>query len=281
MDTSWICVTCGVQYPSSAAPPAGCLICEDERQYIGLKGQEWTTIDRLRVSHRLETALEEDDVWSIGAVPSFAIGQRAYLIRTPQGNLLWDCVPMIDGHIVEWVRQQGGIDAIAVSHPHYYSTMVEWSVAFGGCPVWIHEADRRWVVKGGDALALWRGERQPLFGDLQLVRCGGHFEGYQVLHWPRGCSGLGVLFAGDQPQVCMDRRWVTFMYSYPNFIPFDAATVNGITRILEPLPFDRLYGAFGRHLLQGARETIARSRLRYIAAIGATAVSHESSSNYR
>src|SRR5581483_5648400 len=122
---------------------------------------------------------------------------------------------------------------------------------------------------GGEALAFWTGDRHTVFGDLQLVRCGGHFEGYQVLHWPHGCAGRGVLFAGDQPQVCMDRRWVTFMYSYPNFIPFDAATVDSITRTLEPLPFDRLYGAFGRHVLQNAKDTISRSRRRYLTAIGA------------
>ena len=28
----------------------------------------------------------------------------------------------------------GGLKAIAISHPHYYSSMVEWSRAFGGVP---------------------------------------------------------------------------------------------------------------------------------------------------
>jgi hypothetical protein len=277
MEACWICVTCGVQYAATSTPPSACVICQDERQYIGSNGQEWTTIERLRVSHRLEFAAEEDNVWSIATVPSFGIGQRAYLIRTPQGNLLWDCVPMIEGDTVEWIRQQGGIDAIAVSHPHYYSTMIEWSAAFGGCPVWIHEADRPWVVNDSSAVRFWTGDEQSLFGSLGLVRCGGHFEGYQVLHWPGGCSGQGSLFAGDQPQVCMDRRWVTFMYSYPNWIPFNAATVARITRSLEPLAFDRLYGAFGRHLLRDAKEAIARSQRRYLAAIEAGHGSRERS----
>jgi len=175
---------------------------------------------------------------------------------------------------VEWVRQQGGIQAIAVSHPHFYSSMLEWSQAFGDCPVWIHQDDRQWVVRPDvvrpdAAIKYWTGEAHPLLGGLELVRCGGHFTGFQVLHWPHGCSGKGVLFAGDQPTVCMDQRWVTFMYSYPNLIPFDAATVTTITRTLDRLPFDRLYGAFGRHLLKDAKATIARSRERYLAAIGA------------
>lgn len=242
-------------------------MCEDDRQYVGLNGQQWTTLDQLRESRRNEMGTEDDGVWWIQTKPAFAIGQRAYLIPTPQGNLLWDCVSLIDTATVDWIREHGGIRAIAVSHPHYYSSMLEWSEAFDNCPIWIHHDDRQWVVRGGDAVKYWTGETQPLFGDLTLVRCGGHFDGYQVLHWPSGRAGKGVLFAGDQPQVCMDRRWVTFMYSYPNWVPFNAATVTSITRALEPLRFDRLYGAFGRHILQDAKGTIARSRDRYLAAI--------------
>jgi hypothetical protein len=268
MSTGWICVTCGFEYPPAPAAPAHCPICEDDRQYVGANGQEWTTLDQLCASHRNEKGSQEEGVWWIRTTPAFAIGQRAYLVRTGEGNLLWDCVSLIDADTIGWMRQQGGIQAIAVSHPHYYSTMLEWSQAFGGCPIWIHQDDREWVMRPGDSITYWTGETRPLFGSLRLVRCGGHFDGYQVLHWPAGCAGKGVLFAGDQPQVCMDRRWVTFMYSYPNWIPLDADTVIAITRALDPLPFDRLYGAFGRHLLQDAKATITRSRERYLAAIG-------------
>ncbi len=201
MNPTWICVTCGVEYPADAAPPARCAICEDERQYVSADGQQWTTLDRLRQSHCNETGSEEDGVGWIHTTPSFAIGQRAYLVRTPEGNLLWDCVTLLDAAAIDWIQQQGGIRAVAVSHPHYYSTMVQWSRTFGQCPVWIHEDDRRWVVRPDSVVRFWAGETQPLFGDLTLVRCGGHFAGYQVLHWPHGGSGKGVLFAGDQPQV--------------------------------------------------------------------------------
>jgi hypothetical protein len=267
MSGSWICATCGIAYPPAPGPPAHCVICEDDRQYVGRNGQEWTTLDELGASHRNETGTEEKGVWWIQTSPQFAIGQRAYLVQTNEGNVLWDCVTLIDATTIDWLRRQGGVQAIAVSHPHYYSTMLDWSQAFGNCPIWIHEDDRQWVVHSGDAVSHWTGDRHPLFGGLTLVHCGGHFDGYQVLHWSHGCSGKGVLFAGDQPQVCMDRRWVTFMYSYPNWIPFDADTVSSITRALDPLPFDRLYGAFGRHLQQDAKATIARSRERYLAAI--------------
>jgi hypothetical protein len=271
MSTCWICVTCGVEYPPSDAAPAQCPICADERQYVGLSGQRWTTLDEMRTSHRNDMGGEEDGVWWIRSTPSFAIGQRAYLVQTSEGNLLWDCITLMDDATIRWVREHGGVRAIAISHPHYYSAMIEWSHAFGDCPIWLHEDDRGWVVRPGDAVRHWTGEAQSLFGGLTLVRCGGHFDGYQVLHWPAGAGGKGVIFAGDQPQVCMDRRWVTFMYSYPNWIPFDAKTVTAITQKLEPLPFDRLYGAFGRNLPQDAKATIQRSRDRYLEAIGAVA----------
>jgi hypothetical protein len=269
MSTNWICVTCGVAYPASSTPPAHCPICEDSRQYVGAHGQEWTTIERLRETHRNEMRDEEPGVGSIHTEQPFAIGQRAFLVETGEGNLLWDGVTLIDDESVEWMRRRGGVRAIAISHPHYYSSMRAWSEAFDNCPIWIHEDERRWVVSDGPQVRYWSGETQSLFGGLTLVRCGGHFDGYQVLHWPAGAGGKGVIFAGDQPQVCMDRRWVSFMYSYPNMIPFDATTIRRITRPLEPLAFDRLYGAFGRHVLEDAKPVIARSRDRYLRAIGA------------
>jgi glyoxylase-like metal-dependent hydrolase (beta-lactamase superfamily II) len=265
--TTWICATCGVAYPPAATAPERCPICEDSRQYVGANGQEWTTMDRLRGTHRNEMREEEPGLSSIHTEPGF--GQRAFLIETGDGNVLWDCITLLDDETIAWVRQRGGIRAMAISHPHYYSSMRAWSEAFGDCPIWIHADDRKWVVSQAPQVTWWSGEMEPLFGGLTLVRCGGHFDGYQVLHWPAGAGGTGALFAGDQPQVCMDRRWVTFMYSYPNMIPFDAATVRRITDTLEPLAFTRLYGAFGRHVMDEAKPVIARSRARYLRAIGA------------
>jgi hypothetical protein len=41
----YICTTCGTQHAESEAPPGRCVICEDERQYVGWQGQLWTTLD--------------------------------------------------------------------------------------------------------------------------------------------------------------------------------------------------------------------------------------------
>jgi hypothetical protein len=267
--TAWICSTCGVQYPPSEEPPGRCPICEDPRQYVGLEGQKWTTLDDMRATHSNHLIDREPGVTSIQTQPGFAIRQHAYLIETPEGNLLWDCLTLLDAQTIDAIRKHGGVRAIAISHPHYYGTMIEWSQAFDDAPIWIHEDDRAWVMRPGPQVQFWRGETNQLFGSIRLIRCGGHFDGFQVAHWPDGAEGRGVLFAGDQPQVCMDTKWVTFMYSYPNWIPLDAKPVRRVVASLEPWKFDRLYGAFGRNLMTGAKQIIQRSEERYLRAIGA------------
>ena len=249
-----ICATCGVQGPGPACP-----ICEDSRQYVPPTGQRWTTQAELQATHRNIFREEEPGVWSIVTEPSFAIGQRAFLIQTPEGNLLWDCITLLDEETISTVNKMGGLRAIAVSHPHYHSTMSDLARVFDA-PLWIHENDTPWVQEPGPRY--WRGSRQTLFGGLTLICSGGHFDGYQVAHWDRG-----RLFAGDQPQVCLDRRWVSFLYSFPNMIPFNAKQIRQITGSLEPWSFDRLYGAFGRHVLTDAKGAIARSAERYLKAI--------------
>ena len=42
---------------------------------------------------------------------------------------------LLDPAVVEMVKAFGGISAIAISHPHYYASMVEWSRAFGDVPI--------------------------------------------------------------------------------------------------------------------------------------------------
>ena len=267
--TSYVCVTCGTQYPPTEKPPVHCPICEDERQYVGLNGQEWISIDELRKAHRNVLFEEGEGLWGIHTQPKFAIGQRALLLETAQGGFLWDCVSLIDEETVKLVQEQGGIRAMAISHPHYYTSMVEWSRAFGGAPIYLHEADRQWVQRPDPAIEFWSGEAHKVSDDLTLIRVGGHFEGFQVLHWASGEQGSGVLMTGDMPQVCPDRRYVSFMYSYPNFVPVSAAIVCDIVRRLEPYAFSKLHGAWPKFAVVGdPKEVLRRSAERYLWALG-------------
>jgi glyoxylase-like metal-dependent hydrolase (beta-lactamase superfamily II) len=213
---NFICTTCGTQHAETDQPPGNCAICLDERQYVKATGQQWTTHEKLRLTNRNSIRLAEPNLIGLGVDPQFAIGQRALLVRTPKGNVLWDCVPLIDPALVEMVQALGGISAMAISHPHYYTSMVEWSRAFAGVPIYLHAADRQWVMRPDQAIAYWEGESKPLDNGLTLVRCGGHFGGGTVLHWRGGSGGKGALLTGDIIQVVADRKHVSFMYSYPN-----------------------------------------------------------------
>jgi len=261
---NFICMTCGTQHAEGDQPPASCDVCEDDRQYIKVTGQQWTTHDKLRLTNRNSIRFEEPGLTGLGVEPQFAIGQRALLVRTPTGNVLWDCVPLLDPALVEMVKAQGGISAIAISHPHYYASMVEWSRAFGEVPIYLHAADRQWVMRPGKAIDYWEGETKTLGEGLTLIRCGGHFEGGTVLHWQDGASGKGVLLSGDIIQVVADRRHVSFMYSYPNYIPLSAAAVERIVRAIAPFEYDRIYGAFLDMVIErDGKAAIARSAERY------------------
>jgi hypothetical protein len=268
----FLCTTCGTQYADSVDPPRRCAVCEDERQYVGWGGQRWTTPEALRADHTNRIRDEEPGLTGIGTAPRFGIGQRALLVRSPGGNVLWDCIPLIDDATVEAVRGLGGLAAVAISHPHYDSAMVEWSRAFGGVPIHLHAADRRWVMRPDPAVEFWEGETEALHDGLALVRCGGHFEGGTVLHWPAGADGRGVLLAGDILQVGMDRRHVSFMYSYPNSIPLPAEAVRRVAAAVEPYAFERVYGfLFDLAIREDAKAAVRRSADRYLRAIGAEA----------
>ncbi len=263
----YICTTCGVQYADSALPPDRCAICEDERQYVGHAGQKWTTLKEMQATHRNQLDVEGPELISIATEPKFAIGQRALHVRAAAG-ILWDCISFIDDRSVGAVQALGGVSAIAISHPHYYSSMIEWSRALGDVPVYLHAADGEWVLRPHPAIVFWHGETHELAPGLTLVRCGGHFPGGTVLHWAAGAQGKGALLTGDVIQVGQDRKTLSFMYSYPNYIPLGPRAVQQIVDAVEPFEFDTIYGAwFGQNIRTNAKEALRYSAKRYMAAI--------------
>ena len=263
-----ICVTCGVQLAETDETPHNCPICTDERQFVGWEGQRWTTLEALQQSHRVAVRDEDAGLTGIGIEPQFAIGQRGLLIRSIGGNVLWDCMSLVDEPSLRAVKAQGGIDAIAISHPHFYGAMVEWSRAFGGAPIYLHGDDRQWVMRPDQAIMYWDGDEREIAPGLTLIRCGGHFAGSAVLHWAGGADGRGALLTGDTIQVVRDRRHVSFMRSYPNLVPLSAATVRRIAERVMPLRFERIFGGwFDLAIRRDAKAALQRSAERYLRAL--------------
>lgn len=265
--SKFICTTCGVQHADSLLPPEHCVICEDERQYVGLGGQKWTTLEEMQSSYRNQLDIEGPELISIATEPRFAIGQRALHVRAGAG-ILWDCISFIDDRSVGAVQALGGVSAIAISHPHYYSSMIEWSRALGDVPIYLHAADGEWVMRPHPAIVFWQGATHELAPGLTLIRCGGHFPGGTVLHWAAGAQGNGALLTGDVIQVGQDRKSVSFMYSYPNYIPLGPQAVQQIVDAVEPFQFEEIYGAwFGQNIRADGKRVLRESADRYLTAI--------------
>jgi hypothetical protein len=261
--TAFICETCGTQFSATGSPPDSCPICEDARQYVGHGGQTWTSVEELARTHRNRIEEAEPRLTGFGMEPRFAIGQRALHV----GGLLWDCVPLVDDETVRAVEAAGGLHTIAISHPHYYSSMVEWAERLDA-RVLLHEADRAHIMRPSDRIELWSGDRLRLDDHLELIRLGGHFAGGTVCLWRSGAEGRGALLSGDIVQVVADRDWVSFMYSYPNLIPLPADEVERIRGVLDTLEFDRIYGAWWDTVVaSGAKAKALRSADRYLAAL--------------
>ena len=272
--TAFVCVTCGVQHADGADPPPHCAVCEDERQYVGRGGQRWTTLEKMRGHFRNAFTEMEPGLVRMATVPEFAIGQYAFLVRTPAGNLLWDCVSYLDDETVAAVRDLGGIDAIAISHPHFYATCVEWSARFDNAPIFLSAADRDFVMRPSPAIVSFEGDEIQPLPDLRVLRLGGHFHGATVLLWPAGADGRGVLLTGDTIALVADPGSVTFMYSYPNRIPLPSTTIRELTTRVLSHDFDRIYPSApvrpDNVMPSGAKEAVRRSAERYIGMVEGT-----------
>ncbi|MET0532977.1 MAG: MBL fold metallo-hydrolase [Steroidobacter sp.] len=259
----YICETCGTQHADTPEPPSHCSICEDDRQYVGLLGQTWTTHAELGRRYRLR--IENDDgMLGVGVHGEFAIPQRALLLPTRAGNILWECVSLVTDEAVTELKARGGVDQIIISHPHFYSAMVEWSEAFGGVPILLHEADREWIRRSSPRVRFWSGDFHSLSDDVSLIRCGGHFTGSTALHWRR-TQRRSLLFPGDALQVASDRRHVAFMYSYPNYVPMKTSEVRAMRERLAEYDFEDVYGfTWARNIIGNGRAAVDASFDRHL-----------------
>jgi len=269
--SKFICVNCGLQHAEDAAVPAHCLNCRDERESMTHKPQRWTTLDEMYGHYRNVFVPLGEGVTGLVTAPTFGIGPEVFLVETAAGRVLWDCFAYIDDSTVTEIKHAGGLSAIVISHPHMFGSVVEWSHVLGKVPVFIHEDNQPWMPRPDPVIHWWKGESLQIDSALTVIRIGGHFPGSSVLYWREGAGGKGALFTGDGILPVEDRRWVSFMYSYPNLIPVGRRAVEKIVDAVSRLQFDRIYGGpmygsgGGRPIIQtGAKEVVFRSAKRYL-----------------
>lgn len=256
-----ICTACGTQLPPGPVPEL-CPICADDRQFIPENGQTWMSFESLSNRYQVSIHAINPRLYELKMTPDFAIAQRAFLVITDEGNILWDCIPLLNTDVIEFIRSKGGLQAIAFSHPHYFSTMNTWADTFD-CPVYIHENDEPWVLYKGPAIRLWREDRLALPGGVQVFCIGGHFPGSSLLHIPFLSPG-GTILVGDSMYLARHKLHIAIMHSYPNQMPLPVSIVREIGEQVKRLPFDTLYGAFiWQNLEASAKELFVRSMERY------------------
>ncbi|KAJ5037370.1 uncharacterized protein L3040_007546 [Drepanopeziza brunnea f. sp. 'multigermtubi'] len=268
-DNLLICTACGTQFDEeSRSLLARCRICDDPRQFVPPTGQAFTTMAALRAGpykNRWTTFDDDPDenFWQIWTEPHLAIGQRAILVRTPQGNILWDCIAFLDSPTIDFINELGGLAAIVISHPHYYTTHLEWADIFE-CPVYLAWEDKSWLnrfdrlgkvrtfIQSTEEEIEVRGEKTGVV----ILKPGGHFPGSLVAlahnrlliadtlvttpsgrgDWSRGADGGVGRPAGMNTYV--------FMWSIPNMIPLAPDVIAGMWKVLKGHKFHSTHGAF-------------------------------------
>lgn len=257
-----ICETCGTQYGAEHQHTDHCPICNDDRQYIGDNGQRWTNMEQLKKEHTNKFSQINYRLYTLKTEPAFALGQRAFLLLSPNGNVLWDCIPLLDEATIDFIKSKGGLKAIVFSHPHYYSTMNDWAAAFN-CPVYIHQNDAGFVFYKSDAVRLWEGEFLYLWDDVSIAHIGGHFPGSCLLQID-SLSPKGTLLCGDSLYLAKSKRHIAIMYSYPNQILLSKKEFIAAYNRCSGLRFDTLYGAFEGQGIEGnAYQIFTASMNRY------------------
>lgn len=254
-----VCVTCGTQFPTAdRSKVKTCHICDDPRQFVPPSGQSFSTLEELGKTHRNEfTPCPADPrLTFISSTPKLAIGQRAILIQTPEGNILWDCISLLDEETISRIQALGGLRAMVISHPHFYSTHVQWARAFK-CPVYLSAEDARWAtMASAHQIPLASTETEVVSG-VKAIKLGGHFPGSMVLLFDgrlliadtlmttaAGVGGWEVDATGTSRSKPPGLNSFSFLYSIPNFIPLNLDEMSRMWGILKKYDFRATYGGF-------------------------------------
>jgi hypothetical protein len=181
---------------------------QDPRQYVPAHGQTWTSLSKDQSTQKNLFKTDEHDsrIHYITTKPlsdaelpaslasstttrkQLGIGERAILLQTPHGNVLWDLVAFIDPATISFIKEKGGLKAIVISHPHFYTTHLEWARIFE-CPVYVSSDDAEWLNREDkEGVRKWiKGVQyiEEVGGEVRAIQCGGHFDGSLVLLWEK------------------------------------------------------------------------------------------------
>ncbi|KAI5812215.1 beta-lactamase-like protein [Pyronema omphalodes] len=280
-----ICSTCGTQFGPTQDPktqPFGCRICADPRQFVLPSGTTYTTLTTLQSTHKNQIELvspENENLYHIYTTPKFGIGQRCFFLKTPSGNIIFDLIAFLDAPTVDFINSHGGVKAIIISHPHYYTTHRAWSEVFN-CPIYVAPEDKEWLSfdteEQGASYSWLNQQHQEILPGVTAVKVGGHFPGSLCLHIAGSLAGEnseGRLLIADSLVTVPSARGpyehppkgvasYSFMWSIPNMIPMPVEDIRNIGRALEPYSFNWTHGAFpgldvtGTDVKQRVRDSI-------------------------
>lgn len=291
--THWlICTACGTQFPTAdRQQQTTCFICDDPRQFTPPTGQSFTTLGALTSSpagyHNVFSTYGQDDrITFIYTTPKVGIGQRCALVKTPVGNVLWDCITLLDPPTIDRIQKLGGLRAIVISHPHYYSTHLLWAQIFD-CKVYMAEEDREWLAQTDEErqvlitpactsvpitipeVAPATAETRQVDSGARVLKLGGHFPGSLVLLFdgrlfvadtlvttPAGLGSWGADAVGKPREGHLGRpggmNTFAFMWSIPNMIPLSPEEISRMWKVLSPHEFRSTHGAFMGHDIEDA-----------------------------
>ncbi|WP_040167286.1 MBL fold metallo-hydrolase [Microbacterium gorillae] len=256
-----VCTSCGLQFPS-VEPPEFCPLSHDNRSSFRGLPEGWTTLAELRKTEHHNVIRQDGEFMGLCTSPSLNFGQRGFIVPWGDSNLMWDMVPYFDDDTYERIQELGGLKGIAISHPHFFSTMIEWADRFD-VPIYIHEDNRPWVFRPSERIHFWSGESFKLDDDMTLVRTGGHFAGSQILH----IASKKTVLVADSVNLVSDPGFVSFEYGWAQIIPTDEEAVRQVVAAYEPYEFETIVGGWWDQRITGNYETIRRSGDRFIAAL--------------
>ncbi|KAH7060640.1 beta-lactamase-like protein [Macrophomina phaseolina] len=254
-DDLLICHTCGTQFDAPASNPLpNCGICDDPRQFVPPTGQKWTSMAELRGKHenKWQEDAEQKGMWSIWTEPKFAIGQRAILIETPEGNVLWDLITYLDTATIDFIKSRGPLRAIVISHPHYYTAHLQWSAAFDNVPVYTATEDSSWFSRADSptrpSRRLLTETSTTIVPGVTAIKTGGHFPGSLVLLWKKRLMIADTFVTVPSGLYHKDRPAGTtsysFMWSIPNMIPLSPPEIHAMWKAVAPYDWESTHGAF-------------------------------------